>query len=128
MFKVKKLLPLILSGVLLAGCNGTFTNLTPRQEIRSADNLYPVETAFSSQQQTLNWDTIKASVVIGNDFYPMRYTQLMTNRWETLIPAPPGNNIIYYRFKFDYNYNAMGAPPRSDSKLSPIYRLEIKDH
>ena len=33
--------------------------------------------------------------------------------------------VIYYRFKFDYNYNAFGSPPKPDSKLSPIYRLQI---
>jgi hypothetical protein len=126
MFKAKKLLPLLLLGALLAGCNGTITNLTPRQATRNADNLYPVEAAFASQQQTLNWDTLKANVIIGNDYYPMRYTQLMTNRWETLIPAPSGDKIIYYRFKFDYKYNVFGAPPQGDSKLSPLYRLEIK--
>jgi hypothetical protein len=127
MFKAMKLLPLLLMGVLLAGCNGTITNLTPRVAFRNADNLYPVEAKFDTSQQSLRWDNLKANAVVGNDFYPMRKTQLMTNRWETLIPVPPGNNVIYYRFKLDYTYNAFGKPPQSDSKLSPKYRLEIKN-
>ena len=111
----------------MAGCRGTVTNLTPRQEFRNASGLYPVEAAFITSQQSARWDSVKANVIAGQDFYPMRYTQHMTNRWETLIPAPPGTKIIYYRFKFDYLYNAFGSPPKGDSKLSPIYRLQIVD-
>jgi hypothetical protein len=125
MSKYLKLLPVLLVGLLMAGCNGTITNLTPPQEFRNANGLYSVEAALNSSQQSLNWDSIRGSVIVGNDTYPMRNTQLMTNRWETLIPASEGNNLIYYRFKFEYNYNAFGAPPQPDSKLSPIYRLKI---
>jgi hypothetical protein len=128
MYKVKKLLPLLFIGVLLAGCNGTITNLTPRVAFRNTDNLYPVEAKFDTSQQTLRWENVKATAIVGSDLYPMRNTQLMTNRWETLIPVASGNNVIYYRFKLDYTYNVFGAPPQSDSKLSRLYRLEIKDH
>jgi hypothetical protein len=127
MSKYIKLLPVLLMALLVAGCNGTITNLTPTQEFRNANGFYAVDAALASSQQSLNWDSIHATVIVGNDTYPMRYTQLMTNRWETLVPVPPGNNLLYYRFKFDFTYNAFGAPPQSDSKLSPIYRLKIID-
>ena len=127
MFKVKKLAPLMLSGLLLTGCNTAITNLTPKHELRNPNGFYPIEAAFNSSQQSLRWETIKPAVVVEKDFYPMRFTQLMTNRWETLIPVPPNVNVIYYRFKFDYKYNDFGTPPQSDSKLSPIYKLQIID-
>ena len=81
MYKAKKLLPLLFMGVLLAGCNGTITNLTPRVEFRNSDNLYPVEAKFTTSQQTVRWENVKATAVVGSDMYPMRNTQLMTNRW-----------------------------------------------
>jgi hypothetical protein len=124
---LKQALPVLLLAVLMAGCTSTaITNLTPHQQFRNASGLYPVEAALSSTQQSMRWDSIKPSVVIGNDFYPMRQTQLMKNRWETLVPVPVGKSIVYYRFKFDYDYNAFG-PAKPDSKLSPELRLQIVD-
>jgi hypothetical protein len=123
---VKKLLPLLLAPLFLAGCNATFTNLTPQHQVRNANNAYPVEVALDTRQQTLRWDTIKPQIMVGTEFYPMRPTLLMTNRWEGLVPVPSGTNIVHYRYKFDYNYTGMGIP-RADSALSPEYTLRILD-
>src|SRR4051812_18230232 len=97
---LKKLLPLLLVPLLFAGCQATLTNLTPQTRIRNPDNLYMVEVALSSRQQTLRWDSIKPQVVVGSDFYSMRPTKLMTNRWEGLIPVPSNVNMVHYRYKF----------------------------
>ena len=115
------LLPLLL---LISGCQATFTNLTPQHQERNANNLYPVEVSLNSRQQTLLWSSIKPQIVVGTEFYPMRPTRLMTNRWEGLVPVPAGTNLVHYRYKFDYNYNAMGQP-QSDSALSSQYTLRI---
>jgi hypothetical protein len=112
--------------LLLTGCETIFTNLTPQHQERNANNLYPVEVALESRQQTLRWNTIKPQIVVGNDFYPMRPTQLMTNRWEGLVPVAPGTNIVHYRYKFDFEYNAMGKP-KTDSALSQEYTLRVLD-
>ena len=74
----------------------------------------------------MRWDSIKPQIVVGTDFFPMRPTLLMTNRWEGLVPVPAGTNLVHYRYKFDFNYNAMGAP-KSDSALSGDYTLRIVD-
>jgi hypothetical protein len=129
---VKKLFSFACLVLMLAGSGcqttqTTITNLTPKREYRSQNGTYAVEAALNSRQQTMRWDTVKASVMVGNEFYPMRQTALMTNRWETLIPIPPGAGVISYRFKFDYDYNAFGAPPKADSKLSPVYKFQIMD-
>ena len=127
---VKTFLLGLLAGSLLVGCQTTpahITNLTPQQEMRNPSGLYPIEAAMESSQQSLRWDTIHASVVVDKDSYPMRPTKLMKNRWETLVPIPPGVNTIYYRFRFDYDYTGFGAT-KSDSKLSPGYHLQIIDH
>jgi hypothetical protein len=123
---LKKLLPLLLAPLLLAGCKATLTNLTPQTRLRNPDNLYQVEVAFVSSQQSLRRDSIKPQVVVGDHFYPMRPTPLMTNRWETLIPVSPTAASVEYRYKFDFNYNSIGAP-RSDSALSSPYTLRIVD-
>ena len=125
---VKNSLPILLLGLLLSGCaTTTITNLTPSRMSRTADGSYQVEAALKSRQQTIHWDSITATVRVGNNTYPMRPTPLMTNRWETLIPGPTGGNTITYRFKFDFKYNVFGAPPQPDSNLSKEYKLQILD-
>jgi hypothetical protein len=125
-FMLKKLLPLLLIPMLMAGCQATLTNLTPETRVRNPDNHYMVEVALASRQQTMRWDSIKPQVVVGKDFYPMRPTKLMTNRWEVMLPVPSNVNNVHYRYKFDYSYNAVGAPG-SDSILSREYTLKILD-
>jgi hypothetical protein len=122
---VKKLFPVLTLGLLLSGCGTMITNLTPKQQFRNDNGFYQVETALRSDQQTLRGDSIKPSVVVGQESFPMRPTPFMTNRWETLVPVPAANNVLYYRFKFDFKYNDFGAAPKPDSKMSPIYRMQI---
>lgn len=124
---IKRFLPLLLAPLLLAGCSTTFTNLTPSQQLRNANNLYPVEVAFTTRQQSLRWETIQPYVNVGTEFYPMRQTLRMSNRWEGLVPVPADKSTITYRYKFDFKYNAVGLPPQEDSSLSPEYKLKIVD-
>jgi len=123
---LKRFLPMLFAPLLLAGCTSTFTNLTPLHQTRNANNLYPVEVAMASRQQTLRWETIHPQIVVGNEIYQMRPTTLMTNRWEGLVPVPAGTSLVHYRYKFDYSYNAMGQP-KADSSLSPEYTLRIAE-
>ena len=123
---IKRYLPVLFAPLLLAGCATTITNLTPHQQVRNAENLYQVEAALDSSQQTLRWNTIRPEIVLGTDFYKMRPTPLMKNRWEGLVPVPPGTNLVHYRYKFNFMYTGMGKT-ESDSALSPDYTLRILD-
>lgn len=125
-FMLKKVLQLLSLPLLLAGCASQFTNLTPLQQERNENNFYPVEVAFKSRQQSLRWDSIKPYVVVGTNFYPMQPTPMMRDRWETLLPVPPGEKVVRYRYKFDFEYNAFGGP-KADSAHSPDYTLTILD-
>lgn len=123
---MKKLLPMLLLPLLLAGCKATFTNLTPQHQTRSPNNVYPVEVALHTRQQTLRWTSIRPQIVIGTQTFPMHPTPLMTNRWEGLITVPSTQDAVHYRYKFDFDYNAMGKP-RSDSLISPEYTLRVTE-
>jgi hypothetical protein len=120
----KFFLPL-LPVILLTGCAGTFTQLTPLQQPRNADNLYPVEVSFSSPQQSLRWDSIQPYVLVGGELYKMRPVPMMTNRWDGLVPVAPTADGVGYRFKFDYEYNSFGTEPKPNSAFSPVYNLKI---
>jgi hypothetical protein len=117
---------LALPVLLLAGCSA-FTNLTPLQQTRNGNNLYPVEVAFTSPQQSLRWDTIHPFVLVNGQLYDMHQTPLMTNRWEGFVPATPTDTSVTYRYKFDYQYNVFGKGPQQDSAYSPAYDLQISE-
>jgi hypothetical protein len=112
--------------LLLAGCTSTLTNLTPRQQTRNANGLYPVEVMWESKQGNLVKDSLKGYVIIGQDAYPMQRSPMMTNRWEAVIPIQNDKDIVNYRYKFDYEY--LTIPVRKpSSRLSAPYQLEIQD-
>jgi hypothetical protein len=121
---MKKMLVMSLLPLLLSGCAATFTNLTPQLQPRNPDNLYPVEVALETRQQTLRWNSIKPQIVVGTEVYPMAATPLMTNRWEGVIPVPPTQDVIHYRYRFDFDFNSFGKP-KADSAYSPEYTLRI---
>jgi len=108
----------------MTGCQATFTNLSAKHQVRNPNNLYPVEVALNTRQQSLRWESIQPFVMVGTESYPMRPTPLMTNRWEGLIPVPPQTNIVYYRYKFDFRYNNFGGPG-IDSSSSSEYKLQL---
>jgi len=122
----KKSLPVLCLSLLLAGCATQLTNLTPQHQVRNADNQYLVEVAFHTRQQTVRWPSIHPQIVVGTEFYDMRPTLLMTNRWEGFIPVPRGTSLIHYHYKFDFQFNKMGNPG-TDTSLSPEYTLSIID-
>lgn len=123
---LKKLLPLM-SVLLLTGCAATFTRLTPLEQPRNPNNLYPVEVEFNSSQQSLRWDSIQPYVLAGGEPYPMRPVPMMQNRWEGFVSVPASANSASFRFKFDYSYNHLGTEPKPDSAFSPLYNLKIID-
>jgi len=120
----KKLLPLTVA-LMLTGCASTFTRLTPLQQPRNPNNLYPVEVQFNSPQQSLRWDSLKPYVLVQGQLYPLRSVPMVPNRWEGFVPVSPMSNGTEFRFKFDYLYNAFGSEPQKASATSPLYKLKI---
>ena len=126
--KLKMFLP-FLPVLLLAGCTtGEFTRITPNMQPRNANNLYPVETIFNSQQQTLRWDSVKAYVLVNGQPYAMRPEPIVQNRWEGFVPVPSNETTVTYRFKFDYLYNNFGNAPKPNSEYSKQYTMKIIDN
>ena len=121
----KFVLPLLL--VFVAGCaSSRITNLTTTRQPRNASGVYPIEVVWDSNLQALIPGSIKPFVVVEFDFYPMRPSLHISNRWETVIPVAADKNSVIYHFKVDYEYRAFGKPQKN-SKLSPSYKLEIVD-
>jgi len=121
---LKKVLSLSVITLLLAGCTARFTNLTPKQQVRNANGLYPVEVAFDSRQQSLRWDSIHPQIVVGAEVYPMKPTLIISNRWEGLVPVPAGVNAVKYHYKFDFLQNEFG-PASQNSASSQNYVLHV---
>lgn len=122
---LKKFL-LLLPLLALVGCTTSkFTRLTPNQQVRNPDNLYPVEVAFDSNQQALRWESIKAYVVVNGQPTALRPVPMVRNRWEGIVSVPPAAGSIQYKFKFDYLYNSFGKAPQPNSEASKVYTLKI---
>jgi hypothetical protein len=124
----KKFLTL-LPVLLISGCStvGTFTPLTADEQPRNDKNQYLVESSFESSQQSLLWDTVQGSLVVGGEVIPMTRVADIQNRWEGYVPVPATTNMVTYRVMFDYKYNAFGKGPVSDTKMSQPFTLKITD-
>lgn len=125
---LKKLLPFFCLPLLLAGCSTplVITNISTLTPLRSTNNLYTVEVAVASEQQTLRWQSIRPQILVGSKSYPMLPTQKMGDRWEGQVPVPAGTSSLHYRYRFDFEYNSWG-PPKADSVLSKDYTLRVFD-
>jgi hypothetical protein len=123
MKKTLMILPLLL---LLAGCSSLSTNLSAQRQLRNPENLYPVEVSFDSRQQSLRWDSIQVTLMVGKESYPMRRTHLMNNRWEGFVPVPAGEKSSSYFYKFSYDYTDFGKLGKG-SAASRTYKLQIVD-
>lgn len=99
--------------------------MTPSVQPRNANNLYPVEVAFDSKQQSIRWDSIQPYVLVNGNPIPMRPVPMVENRWEGFVPVPPTSDTVTYRFKFDYLYNTFGDVPQKDSAWSSSYTLKV---
>jgi len=122
---MKKFLSLGLLSLLLAGCTTTMvTNLTPPQQARNANGLYPFEAILDSNQQSMVKDSVQAYVRIGEEAYPMRRTSLLKNRWEAMVPIPGNKEFVNYQYKFNYEYRSL-PNHRPNNKLSTPYQLQI---
>jgi hypothetical protein len=118
---------ILLLGMLIgltSGCRTTLTNLTPSQVGRNNTGLYPFEVVWDTTQQSVREETLKASVVLGDEVYPMQRTPKLNNRWEAFIPISTDKSVINYRYRFDYEYLSI-PNRRQNSRLSPQYQLQI---
>ena len=111
---------------ILCGCTTTISNLTPSRQPRNANNIYPFEVTYDTKEKVVREETIKPYVMIGAQLYPMEPAPMLKNRWEAQVPVGASTNVIYYRYKFDYQYDRIPTPGEG-SRLSPTYQLEIVD-
>ena len=117
----------LLSLSLFLGCVQTsITNLTPHRMPRNKTGFYPVEMIWTSNQTALRRETVKPIVLVGTNAYPMRRTQLLTNRWETLVPIDMKDNELRYRIKVGWQFNAIPVP-QANSQLSREFLLRVNN-
>ena len=117
----------LLSASLLVGCvQTTITNLTPHRMPRNNTGFYPGEMIWESNQTALRRETVKPVVLVGTNAYPMKRTQLLTNRWETLVPIGMKANELRYRIKVNWQFTAIPVP-QANSQLSREFLLRVEN-
>jgi hypothetical protein len=111
----------------LTGCTTTtITNLTPSRLPRKDNHQYTFEVDYNTRQQSLIHDSMEGYVIVGGERYPMQRVPMLNNRWEGIVPISPDQEVVTYRYRFDYQYR--GIPEaRRDSKESKYYQLFILD-
>jgi hypothetical protein len=119
----------VVSLLLLAvtGCSTTtITNLTPSRLPRKESNQYNFEADYNTRQQSLIHESMEGYVIVGDERYPMQRVPMLHNRWEGLVPIPADQDVVTYRYRFDYQYR--GIPEsRRDSVESKYYQLFLLD-
>jgi hypothetical protein len=117
------LIALCLMAVCWTGCSTTtITNLTPSRLPRKESGQYQFAAEYSTRQQSLVKESMVAYVIVGNDQYPMQRTEMVPDRWETLVPIAPDQDVVTYKFRFNYDYRAI-PERRSNSRESRYYQL-----
>lgn len=127
---MKESLRLLVFCLLIVGVTGcattTITNLTASRLPRKDNDQYTFEVEYRSRQQSLIHESIEAYVIVGGERYPMQRVPMLHNRWEGIVPVPPDQDVVTYRFRFDYEY--LGIPDvRRDSRESRYYQLFLLD-
>jgi hypothetical protein len=118
---------LVLLVAFLPSCSTTslttVTNLTPTRLPRRDTGQYPFAVEFSTRQRTILRETIRAYVVVGDQRYLMERTPMLRDRYETLVPVPPTEEVVNYRYRFEYEYKAIPElkPGVFDSKGYQLY-------
>jgi hypothetical protein len=118
-----KTAPVALAALLFAGCS-SITNLTSSQMSRAPDGFYPIEAQWHTRDQSLKTSTLEGHVVVGTESYPMKRTPFVKDRWEAFIPIEPGDSLVHYFFKFDFE-NKRFPQLQKNSLLSDEYTLKI---
>ena len=122
---ISKALTFSLLALGLTACtSSSIVNLTSKQQPRNEAGLYLVEAEWQSNQRSIRYDTLAPKVVIGTNEYAMRQTQLLTNRWEALVPVAKDGKLVNYHYKFDFKYTTVPTK-LNDSKISAPYQLKI---
>ena len=116
MIMLKKFLA-VLPLLLLTGCATTFTRLTPLEQPRNSNNLYPVEVVFNSSQQSLRWESIQPYVLVNGALYPMRQVPMMQNRWDGFVPVPPGTNSVKLPFQIRLSLQRFRRAAQAQQRL-----------
>jgi len=115
----------LLAGLSLAGCVPGYVNLTPGLQPRNEAHVYPFEVQWSTIRRGANSREVRAYVMVADQLYPMTRVPNTVNRFEGLVPLPPGKTHIPYRYKFDYHYPML--PDRVESSdWSPEYLLVLR--
>jgi hypothetical protein len=108
-----------------AGCAGSRnTNLTPRTLPATPESSYLFETTFDSRRRGVDPASAKAWVMLGQELYPMQRVPNTENRFEALVPLPPGQTYWPYKYKFEYEYPSTLSRERN-STWSQEYRLVV---
>jgi len=123
--KMKKFFGLLMLSALLTGCT-TITNLTPSHYPRDPSGYYRVEAAWYSDREAVREKSFKPLVLVGaTNAFPMQPVPMVTDRWEAFVPVPADQDMVVYRFKFDF-LDATMSGERPNSMMSQDYELRIK--
>ena len=126
MLKVGGIICLVSLSLLLGCVRSTITNLTPERLPRDVTGYYLVDMKWKINQSELRRETIKPVVLVGTNTYPMRLTQLLTDRWEARVPISDQSKELRYRIKVNWEFNAIPVP-QANSQLSREFLLRIDD-
>ena len=95
------------SALLFSGCGVTITNLTPSKLNENPSSIYTFSTALKLPGTNIVEDSLKATLVINQQSFPMhrRSAESMIFSYDFPLPANQVEARFYYEFEYKFRSN-----------------------
>jgi len=88
------------------------------------EDVVMVNTPLFMEEVNVHLIELPTTVIVNGQPFEMHPTLMMTNRWEGLVPAPAGADVVHYRYRFDFDVNGFGKRS-AENAVSPDFTLKI---
>ncbi|MBE2214152.1 MAG: IPT/TIG domain-containing protein [Opitutaceae bacterium] len=101
--------------LLLAGCDVKIINRTPATFTENPSGVYTITAEVQVKSGVVKKETLKPSIVIDGQIYPMTQSDLAPNMWEYDYRLPAGRSEGKYYFVATFDTSANGKDNQRDS-------------
>jgi hypothetical protein len=106
--------------LLLAGCDVKIINRTPATFSENPSGVYTITAEVQVKSGVVKKETLKPSIVIDGQIFPMTKSDLAPNMWEYDYKLPAGRSEGKYYFIATFDTSANGRDNKRDAYTEPV--------